>query len=407
MIRCVNIDWLELYVLEPIDEPHNAEYYRGKQLWVHEREYGTRIYNEMFTILDNYNAPLIEIRRNPKQSNMQNAVLPPNACHIRLVNRYCYSKNAVSIMRNFLNEYNLTFSRIYRIDLCMDFERFDSGDLPNSFVSRYIKGRYTKINQANLAAHGKDRWDGRDWNYIHWGSQKSPISTKLYNKSLELREVHDKPYIRQSWFNAGLITNPVSCTKLRKDGTEYSPIIWRVEFSIRSAVKNWLTYEEDGNTKKKRSIRNTLAMYDTEDKLIAMFATLQEHYFHFRHYKYGKQKWDCPRKKLFDFDTEEFGLRVEHPSQSSQPLTKENRLLRYLDFFALTHHDPNIQSAVSVIRRAIDTDEQRRLLDNPYSLIELKALQLTIGAVQKNLGSNPIEVYNYYLEQLKQCEKTY
>lgn len=406
-MRCCNIDWLEVYALEPIETPHNADYYRAAGLWVEERGYGTRIYKEMFTILDDSGHPLMEVRRNPKQADFGSSVIPINGCHVRLPNRLCYSKNAIGIMKSFLETYHLTFSRVYRIDICLDFEKFDTGDDPGVFLYRYIKGKFSKINQADIAPRGKDRWDGRVWNYVHWGSQKSPISTKFYNKSLELKEVHDKPYIRQAWFNCGLVSHPVELYKSLPDGTRYTPVIWRVEFSIRSSVKNWVTFEADGNEKKKRSVRNTLEMYDTEAKLIAMFATLQEHYFHFRHYHFNRLKWDCPRKHLFRFSTKETTYRVEHPSQATPALTAEERLLKYLRQYELKYTEPQLQKAVAVIRDSIEKEETRRLLSNPHSSLELQALQLTISRVSQFPTLDPAQVYCECLDELKNASDFY
>ena len=335
--RCVNIDWLEVYALEPIEEPHTPAWYRAKGLDVSERDYGTRLYEQMFTIIDRHGYRLLEVRRKPKQTPDQNAILPPNACHIRLCNRTCYSSNAVAIMQEFLKNYGLQFSRIYRIDVCLDFEKFDSGDMPARFVYRYMKGAYSKINHSNLAAHGRDQWDGRIWNWLHWGSERSPVSTKIYNKSLELREATDKPYIKQAWFEAGLIDHPQELWKQRPDGQRYTPEIWRVEFSIKSSVKNWVTIEADGNPKKKRSFRNTLEMYDTPDKLLSMFAALQDHYFHFRYWKKDKLKYDCPRKHLFTFSNIEHFYKVEHPASDHPRDAFEVRMRRYLEQYRLNY----------------------------------------------------------------------
>ena len=64
--RCVNIDWLEVYVLEDNQRyPCNADYFRRHGYIVSEREYGTRQYKEMFTLQDHFGQGLIEIRRNP------------------------------------------------------------------------------------------------------------------------------------------------------------------------------------------------------------------------------------------------------------------------------------------------------------------------------------------------------
>ena len=58
---------------------------------------------------------------------------------LRLSNRTCYSDNAVQIMQDFLTKYDYEFVKIFRIDICLDFERFDSGDDPNLFLHRYIR----------------------------------------------------------------------------------------------------------------------------------------------------------------------------------------------------------------------------------------------------------------------------
>ena len=113
--RCVNIDWLEVYCLEDaLTYPHDAEYFRRAGFHVEEREYGTPVYHEMFTLYDHYDQPLIEIRRNPKSAvgRQVNGVLDPNACHVRLSNRTCYFNSPVQLLQQFLEQYFL-FKEFY------------------------------------------------------------------------------------------------------------------------------------------------------------------------------------------------------------------------------------------------------------------------------------------------------
>ena len=206
MSRCVNIDWLECYCLEDaIGFPHNADYFRAKGWEVVEREYGTPMYREMFTLYDHYGEPFVEVRRSPKSDGRTNGIFDSYSSHVRLANRTCYMNQAARILDRFLDENGFHFQRISRIDICLDFERFDFGDDPQKFIQRFMAGRYSKINQANISAHGLDQWDGRFWNSLSWGSKSSMVTTKLYNKTMELRQVHDKPYIRQAWQAAGLV----------------------------------------------------------------------------------------------------------------------------------------------------------------------------------------------------------
>ena len=175
----------------------------------------------MFSIMDDQGHPFIEIRRKPKSTIMEE-----NMCHIRLTNYACYRDNAADLMADFIELHGFVFLRISRVDICYDFEKFDSGDNPRDFVIRYLNGTYSKINQANLTAHGSDRWDLRDWNSLSWGSQTSDVGTKMYNKTLELYDeildTYKKPYIRYAWKQAGLIDDWVWMKKNKRKSQGFS-----------------------------------------------------------------------------------------------------------------------------------------------------------------------------------------
>lgn len=282
-----------MHCLEPISSPRNADFFRNDGWMVTERDYGTRVYNEMFVLHGTDGLKLIEVRRSPKSADdgSGHGILAPNSVHIRLVNRTCYYDDAVDQLRSFLARYDFEICRIARIDLCLDFEYFDYGDQPDKFLQRYLKGRYSKINQADIALHGRDMWDGRYFNSVSWGSKKSAIRTRFYDKTMELKEGKDKPYIRQAWQAAGLVDNWQTLTKKLPSGQEYTPRIWRVEFAITSGRRNWLTLEHDNRGRSKmQSIRHTLAMYDDKDKLLSMFLSLADHYFHFKRVEYKERK---------------------------------------------------------------------------------------------------------------------
>lgn len=378
MNRCLNIDWLEVYCLEPPEQTHNADYFRNKGYSVTERQYGTRVYAEMFTIMGTDNEPLLEIRRQPLSSNLEGGIMQFNACHVRLCNRTCYFKDCVKSLKQFLEQHNYKIERVARIDLCLDFEYFDSGDDPQKFIMRYMRGKYSKINQANVRAFGDDTWEQREWNSLSWGKLKSPIGTKLYCKTMELKQVKDKPYIRQAWFEAGLIDDPVTFHKLRKDGTLTEAAIWRLEFSIKSAVQNWVTIEEDGNYQKFRSLRNTLDVYEDPQQLYAMFQSLVQHYFHFKKFQSTKTKYECKDKVLFQFSSSDTIYKVEHPSVNSQPDTLTMRLLKLLQVYRQQQIDPAIVKAVDTIIDQIQANNVGRYCQNRFSREQIIAMQIAI-----------------------------
>lgn len=379
---------MEVYCLEDNRRfPCDADYFRRQGFFVNEREYGTRIYKEMFTLLDTDNRPFIEIRRSPFSTTEQNhGFFDATSCHIRFVNRYCYHDHAIDLLRQFILTHNYTLVKISRIDICLDFERFDRGDDPAKFLLRYMRGKYSKINQANINAHGKDQWDGRQWNSLSWGRPKSMISTKFYNKTMELAQVHDKPYIRQAWFLAGLVDDPVNLTKKAADGSIYKPDIWRVEFSIKASAKKWYVIENHNQRKTKlQPMPHTLDMYDTRERQYHVFASLAQHYFHFKKYQEGQRKDRCEDKILFDFSGLDTFYKVESSSTPtlSTDTPKANDIERLLDklrLYRMNHADEAIRTACDVLIKDINQQRLRNQLVDPWNRIELQALQMAIAA---------------------------
>ena len=285
-VKCINLDWLEIFAEEPATEVHNAEYFRVKGYKVKERVYGTPQYREMFTIYSG-KEELFEIRRNPYSLKSEGGIFKPNACHIRLCNRTCYELDPIAHLRAFMTAHDYTYVSISRIDIALDFNIFDNGMKPDNFIMQYMRGKLSKINQSNVSAHGSDQWSGRVFNSLKWGSPSSPVSTKLYNKTLELKQGEDKPYIRQRWADAGL---------------DQSQDVWRVEFSLSAQMQS-LKSLKTGEV-----FRKSIMHYDSRERLLRQFFILYQKYFDFRRLKTNRKsdgtlvyvrKYLCPRLELF------------------------------------------------------------------------------------------------------------
>ena len=382
--RCVNLDWLEVYCLESsIGYPHDAEYFRRAGWHVREREYGTPTYKEMFTLFSYDNdEPLIEVRRAPKAPRGYNTggIMDPKACHIRLCNRTCYMEDAAGLLQRFLEENFFEYSRISRVDIALDFEKFDSGDDPQKFLQRYIKGQYAKINQARISMHGADRWDGRTWNSVKWGNENSMVSTKMYCKTLELLQVSDKPYIRQAWYEAGLIDDWFDMTKRKEDGTVYKPEIWRIEFSIKSSTKNWFVVEDPYSTKRKlKSIRHTLEQYRTRRQMLDVFFSLADHYFHFKKFTEGVRKDRCEDKVLFDKKIPSVFYKVTHVATHEKQDKTLQRLLRMLRDYQSTIYDEEKRQACRMLIADIEYRARAHDLPNDTPIEELTLLRQLVA----------------------------
>ena len=400
--------------MEPSGDPHDANYFRRVGLTVSERDYGTRVYKEMFTVNDVHGNPFVEVRRAP-YSTGYGGIHAVEECHLRLVNAACYLDNAAALMQNFIDTYGYTVNRISRVDICLDFERFDEGDDPAVFLSRYLRQVYSKINQGNITAHGADRWNGQVWNSVSWGSPTSAIGTKFYNKTMELYDAatgtYRKPHIRYAWLKCGLIDDFHKVMKQGKEGW-YTPQIWRVEFSIRSSVKKWFAIELNGEEKHYQSIRNTLDMYDCREKLLTLFASLQQHYFHFKHFQKEQRKDRCPDKVLFKWSGVQLTYKVgrDDTSMILGEGHKQQRpfdtLIRKLKEYQLHHTAKDITDACQVIIRAIEGDYLRSDLRNPFSYTELMQLQRALAMKAAGTDTDVVVLMQEVKNILKLNDKT-
>ena len=289
MNRCINLDWLEVYCLEPQSLDGTSmitKKYLEKIGWVVTcRDFGTPLYNEVLFLSpsDRPDFVVYEVRRSPRLDSNGGCFVHSASCHIRVRNQMLYTAFPVVALCKFLTETGYFFKSIKRIDIALDFNYFDDGENPAYVLDAYISGKISKINQGNVSAHGLDSWDGRKWNSVKWGSASSNVTTKLYNKSLELKQCQMKSYIQDSWKDAGL---------------DLSIPVWRVEFSIKSGLKGFKNKQND----KYHEMR--ISRFDSRQKLLFLFHTLCLKYFHFKVREQNedgtfKRKDRCRSKNLF------------------------------------------------------------------------------------------------------------
>lgn len=376
-VRCINLDWLEVHAFEPIDQPHDVEYFTSCGFIVSVRDYGTRVYRQMFTLMGSDGLPLLEVRRDPASQGL-NGIHQPNETHIRLVNRTCYYDNAAGMLAKFLDAHHYTDVRISRVDVCMDFVKFDRNDDPAAFIRRYFAHHYSKINQSNITGHGADTWHGQEWNSVSWGAPTSDVGTKMYDKTMELYDAkldaYRKPYIRESWLRCHIIDDVHRCT-LKGEKVR----VWRVEFSVRSSVKKWYTIELDGHQHKYQSIRNTLDCWDGRDKLLVMFASLARHYFRFKYFEPNQRKDRCRDKVLFVFDRLQTTYKIGRdtaPMGAGDPMYRPlDRLIAKIRAYQEQKTDPEVVRACDVLLKALRDDCLRSDLTRPWDSEELAALR--------------------------------
>lgn len=313
-MRSVSLDWLEIFVNEDYRRSYEPEAFESRGYWVEVRAYGTKQFEQMFTILDQQANPMIEVRRKPRGvDGVKRSIYNLGDCYLRLHNSYCYHATPVTILMQFVEREKYQFKRIYRIDLALDLVRFDKGDLPATVARRIVKHVYAKINQSNRRTSGDDTFTECFDNWISWGRAGSMVSTKFYNKTKEIEDTKfNKTWIIQRWLDDHLIDNPLT---LSKDNKKQE--VWRIEFSIKSSAKEWIVVQPDeSNSGEREYIEHSLDLYATREGMWTAIRNLIPHYFHFKIYEEGKSKYKCQDKILFVFTKEELSERYRLTNES-------------------------------------------------------------------------------------------
>lgn len=373
-IKCINLDWLSVYCLEPKGVVMNAAYFKALGWTVEEREYGTPQYREKFTLM-NGRHPFLEIERNPYSLKQNGGIFEPESCHIRLANRTLYQPQPVQQLTNFIVKYGYEYKGISRVDVCCDLTIFDNAMKPQDLANKYMKDKIWKVHQSkidahssdgddswripiHLGAHGKETKTGRTWNSLKWGSPKSALSTKLYNKTLELETNTGKFYIKDAWVKCGLCDLQKVRYEYRNPKTKETEIhtkqvcvvpgtavdqeipiegakkidVWRVEFSMNSEGRKWIDLGDN------HVVDLSLNAFDNLDSLAATFFTCSEWLFCFIYAKWVtkgptriKERTNrCKKLQLFNTKFLHSHYKPQRQTETEDPSRTEKIMMHRL-----------------------------------------------------------------------------
>ena len=217
----IGIDWLQLYV----EVPENfANLYLEKYI-LNVEEYQTRQFKKVITIKERKNEKNIiaTIVIEPHSK-----IMAQNGGVLKIENVYLYQTNLKQWIENLLVDLKLILLNITRIDFFIDFEKFASDVNPEEFIKQFVSGSIVKCGKAKFQLNGTVK-KLFTFDYLKFGSKTSEINYYLYNKTKELREVKNKPWIKEQWTK----------NKIGKNND-----VWRLEFSVRGRMKELI--EETG-----------------------------------------------------------------------------------------------------------------------------------------------------------------
>lgn len=206
---------------------------------------------------------------------------------IKIANAVLYVSDWYFILMDVLAVLGWQPLNITRVDLAADFNFFMGGLDPSTFLRKYVckqKASYIRVGSNKFAVYGIKDMRCTIFDSIRWGSRQSGVSVYMYNKTKELTEKKDKPYIREAWKKAEL-----SSTKP----------VWRVEISITSqglGLKDMYNH----------MVHNLFVdEFRTPDMTRDMFKVYAAKYFRFlRTDPTAKRKRDLKEVQLLDVTTE-------------------------------------------------------------------------------------------------------
>lgn len=135
-------------------------------------------------------------------------VIPVEVVQFKVDNQHFYKEGHAGRLNQtiklFLDAFELTFHNFTRLDVYIDFYRFNPNLSFSEFVAAYssgqidVKGKISKWNPYFTKIDGKMTLTG-----FSMGSRKSDKYVRCYNKSLEIKE-SNKGYITEYWGKNGL-----------------------------------------------------------------------------------------------------------------------------------------------------------------------------------------------------------
>lgn len=249
MIRVFNIDWLSIYCGAPM-------IIREDRYILERKDMGTAVFKDMYDVVDTVkNESVATITKTPYSK-----LIPKDAAIITFKNRMFYRPYWNEEVQTIMWELQLVPRSISRLDVCCDFHKFENNLHPENFIRKFLEGKYLKMRKCVFSLDGHQDMNTR-FDYIRFGKRDHEISAYIYNKTKELREVKDKPYIRQSWKEGGL---------------EETPDVWRMEFSLSNKQMKYVQ-RSTGET-----FRIGLEWIQTNGQIHALFDAILCHYMDFR-----------------------------------------------------------------------------------------------------------------------------
>lgn len=224
---CYSIDWLTFNIkLRDVNNP----FIRDEGIYTEEREQGTNIFKRVRDYYNTRDELVFTIVFQPHSK-----IIKADFGQLQIANKWLYVGNLSKLVYKIFFQANFELVNISRIDLCTDFFKFVGDYNPHSFIQDVAQGNVSKVNPSSINFWGKTGNYSIDYHAMNIGDRESTFNFKLYNKTKELEEKHEKGYIKTKWYKK--LKGYEELIKMME-----KPTIWRLEVSI----KDWNKIKIDG-----------------------------------------------------------------------------------------------------------------------------------------------------------------
>lgn len=218
------IDWLQINATGRMTDSVVAQ--------LELQAYSTRVFKSVY-ILKAFTEDIATIACNPLSP-----VIPSDTHLIKFHNKLLYSTDLEQRVQYILNYLGLTFKGLSRLDLAHDFNKFSNNLQPQNLINRFLTKKWLHVGKQSFKVYGKGGIN-QSFETLRFGKNDSELSVYLYNKSIELSEVKDKPWIREFW---------------QQNGVNQSFDVWRLEISMKGNRLHYI--DENSGSIERLSLSN-------------------------------------------------------------------------------------------------------------------------------------------------------
>ena len=314
MKKTILVDWIQARVRVPVSDnagaltgcrPYPDLVNGGLLLTVKDDNMQTQMFQKKYTVFNREGEEIAVLVANPRNTTF----MSPDCGIIKVHNKYLYQKDLNTFFQLLLRELKLQFLNYTRVDVACDFEKFHSMEVLE-FINSYANGDFLKSKKTKFSAHGESWGVGDEgqitggYETVHFGTCKSDVQYRLYNKTKEMADVKLKPWVCEAW---------------EANGWTGDTTVYRLEFEIHNN-RNQIR-DDEGQL-------YSMADIDFIDHADKVFIAHFRQYFNFVYRestasgKIKKQSRCRPVVLFDDFDFDCVKIRVQPEKKDSSRATK-------------------------------------------------------------------------------------